>query len=80
MSKITVGDGLLVCCGHSSVCAVHNAPALPPGPCSCGLGGVCELRPVADFLKGLRAAITELDAAGFVEAAAWLREKYGGGK
>lgn len=24
------------CCGHASDCAVHNAPALPPGPCNCG--------------------------------------------
>jgi len=21
---------------HSSDCATHNAPALPPGPCDCG--------------------------------------------
>ncbi len=21
--------------GHASDCAVHNAPALPPGPCDC---------------------------------------------
>lgn len=24
------------CCGHASDCAVHNAPALPVGPCDCG--------------------------------------------
>lgn len=24
------------CCGHASDCAVHNAPALPAGPCDCG--------------------------------------------
>jgi hypothetical protein len=23
------------CCGHDSDCAVHNAPALPVGPCDC---------------------------------------------
>ena len=23
---------------HDSDCAVHNAPALPPGPCDCGAG------------------------------------------
>jgi hypothetical protein len=23
-------------CGHKSDCALHNAPALPVGPCSCG--------------------------------------------
>ena len=23
------------CCGHNSDCAVHNAPALPIGPCDC---------------------------------------------
>lgn len=25
---------------HTSDCAVHNGPALPPGPCDCGLVGV----------------------------------------
>ena len=24
---------------HTSGCAIHNAPALPPGPCDCGLVG-----------------------------------------
>ena len=24
------------CCEHSSDCAVHNMPAYPNGPCSCG--------------------------------------------
>ena len=26
--------------GHASDCALHNAPALPVGPCDCGAGGV----------------------------------------
>lgn len=29
---------------HSSDCALHNAPALPPGPCSCGADAVGTLR------------------------------------
>lgn len=29
----------VVCLTHTSDCAVHNAPALPPGPCDCGLVG-----------------------------------------
>ena len=24
------------CCSHDSDCAVHNAPAIPVGPCDCG--------------------------------------------
>lgn len=24
---------------HASDCAMHNGPALPPGPCDCGVGG-----------------------------------------
>lgn len=31
------------CCEHASDCAVHNAPALPVGPCDCGHGGECAL-------------------------------------
>jgi hypothetical protein len=30
------------CCHHASDCAVHNAPALPVGPCDCD-GWVLEL-------------------------------------
>jgi hypothetical protein len=27
------------CCEHDSDCAVHNAPALPVGPCDCSVRG-----------------------------------------
>ena len=25
---------------HDSDCAIHNAPALPPGPCDCGVADI----------------------------------------
>lgn len=28
---------------HASDCALHNAPALPPGPCDCGAGSMSGL-------------------------------------
>lgn len=28
--------------GHRSDCAMHNAPAMPAGPCDCGAAGIAE--------------------------------------
>lgn len=49
---------------HASDCAVHNAPALPIGPCDCG----AEERVMAE----LRAALAARDEAGALAAAAGL--------
>lgn len=38
------------CCAHDSDCAVHNAPALPVGPCDCSLANAepqAQAEPVA---------------------------------
>jgi hypothetical protein len=35
-SNIEPTETPTACCGHSSDCAVHDAPALPPGSCDCG--------------------------------------------
>lgn len=44
-----------ICCGHLSDCAVHNEPAYPAGPCSCGFDSG-RLSGIEDFRK---AAIAE---------------------
>ncbi|WP_205194978.1 hypothetical protein [Burkholderia sp. Ax-1719] len=41
---------------HASDCAVHNAPALPIGPCDCGA------QPDASFRKRVERLLTELHA------------------
>lgn len=49
---------------HLSCCAVHNAPALPPGPCNCGAVEQ-KLEEWSVFLLGPKKA----ELIGFVEAA-----------
>jgi hypothetical protein len=34
--RATQHPGNCVDCGHTSDCALHNAPAMPLGPCDCG--------------------------------------------
>ena len=50
--------------GHASDCAVHNAPALPVGPCTCGAAGVCpycDAENVEPFHNGARWVCDECD-------------------
>ena len=52
---------------HKSDCAVHNAPALPIGPCDCGVGLTQRLRRIAAQTQYANTARALTDAAALIE-------------
>jgi hypothetical protein len=58
------------CCDHASDCAVHNAPALPVGPCDCGVTTALVLTPAQahadELLWSLKGAANYIDKLGGV--------------
>jgi len=70
---------------HASDCAVHNAPALPPGPCDCGAEAELAtlraiLRALVDSIESQIGPASELDPVdGFVQAMrdakSWLQAR-----
>lgn len=57
---------------HDSDCAVHNGPALPPGPCNCGAQAKYERRWIAYLRqRGCRAVAHRRIAFGM-----WLGQRF----
>ena len=57
---------------HDSDCAVHNDPALPPGPCNCGAQAKYERRWIAYLRqRGCRAVAHRRIAFGM-----WLGQRF----